>query len=227
MKILLISILTIFITFNVNSLSVKDYQKSFKNSSDTTYLTMYDSYRKGVVNGMFVLNEMSDVMGGNQYFCLPRDTSFTRDEFNELLDKGISTLRPGMPSLDSIEISLPFLVGLKKIYPCRVESQGVARKLLFEEELRISYINQIAAIVKDHWRYKGAKDGWGCDVHILQDRQGNVKSVNVQSCVVDNKAKRKSFRDSIERAGNKASPLPSAPDEGVFESEVLFYFRVN
>ena len=74
---------------------------------------------------------------------------------------------------------------------------------------------------------KGAKDSWGCDVHIMQDTQGNVKSVNVQSCSVSNKAKLKSFRDSIERAVNKASPLPSAPDKGVFESELLFYFRVN
>jgi len=95
------------------------------------------------------------------------------------------------------------------------------------EALKMSYINQIAARVKDHWRYKGAKDSWGCDVHIMQDTQGNVKSVNVQSCSVSNKAKLKSFRDSIERAVNKASPLPSAPDKGVFESEVLFYFRVN
>jgi len=95
------------------------------------------------------------------------------------------------------------------------------------EALKVSYINQIAARVKDHWRYKGAKDSWGCDVHIMQDAQGNVKSVNVQSCVVSNKAKRKSFRDSIERAVNKASPLPPAPDKGVFESEVLFHFRVN
>ncbi len=95
------------------------------------------------------------------------------------------------------------------------------------EALKVSYINQIAARVKDHWRYKGAKDSWGCDVHIMQDTQGNVKSVNVQSCSVSNKAKLKSFRDSIERAVNKASPLPSAPDKGVFESEVLFYFRVN
>ncbi len=106
------------------------------------------------------------------------------------------------------------------------QDRKVARQSQIEA-LKVSYINQIAARVKDHWRYKGAKDSWGCDVHIMQDTQGNVKSVNVQSCSVTNKAKLKSFRDSIERAVNKASPLPSAPDKGVFESEVLFYFRVN
>ncbi len=95
------------------------------------------------------------------------------------------------------------------------------------EALKVSYINQIAARVREYWRYKGAKDSWGCDVHIMQDAQGNVKSVNVQSCVVDKDSKRKSFRDSIERAVNKASPLPSAPDKGVFDREILFHFRVN
>jgi hypothetical protein len=95
------------------------------------------------------------------------------------------------------------------------------------EALKVSYINQIAARVREHWRYKGAKDSWGCDVHIMQDAQGNVKSVNVQSCIVDKNTKRKSFRDSIERAVNKASPLPSAPDKGVFDREILFHFRVN
>jgi len=95
------------------------------------------------------------------------------------------------------------------------------------EALKESYINQIAARVREHWRYKGAKDSWGCDVHIMQDAQGNVKSVNVQSCIVDKNTKRKSFRDSIERAVNKASPLPSAPDKGVFDREILFHFRVN
>lgn len=106
----------------------------------------------------------------------------------------------------------------------------VERKIVRQsqiEALKVSYINQIAARVREYWRYKGAKDSWGCDVHIMQDAQGNVKSVNVQSCVVDKDSKRKSFRDSIERAVNKASPLPSAPDKGVFDREILFHFRVN
>jgi len=54
-----------------------------------------------------------------------------------------------------------------------------------------------------------------------------VQSVNVQSCVVDNGAKSKSFKDAIERAVYKASPLPPAPDKSVFDREILFHFRVN
>ncbi|HIM95688.1 MAG TPA: cell envelope integrity protein TolA [Gammaproteobacteria bacterium] len=94
-------------------------------------------------------------------------------------------------------------------------------------ELKVNYINQIASRVHNQWRYQGAKDNWGCDVHILQDIDGNVQSVNVQSCIVDNSAKSKSFKDAIERAVYKASPLPPAPDKSVFDREILFHFRVN
>jgi len=94
-------------------------------------------------------------------------------------------------------------------------------------ELKVNYINQIAARVKDKWRYNGAKDDWGCDVYILQDVNGNVQSVNLTSCNIDKSAKAKSFKDSIERAVYKASPLPHAPDKTVFDREVVFHFRVN
>ena len=45
--------------------------------------------------------------------------------------------------------------------------------------LKSSYINQIAARVRDNWVYQGAKDDWGCDVYILQDEDGKVQSVNI------------------------------------------------
>ncbi len=94
-------------------------------------------------------------------------------------------------------------------------------------ELKANYINQISSRVNSQWRYQGAKDSWGCDVHILQDADGVVKSVNVASCNVDNTTRAKSFKDSIERAVYKASPLPGAPDTSVFDSEIIFRFRVN
>jgi hypothetical protein len=94
-------------------------------------------------------------------------------------------------------------------------------------ELKINYINQIASRVKEQWRYHGAKDNWSCDVHILQDVNGNVQSVNLQSCNIDNNAKAKSFKNAIERAVYKASPLPTAPDIKVFDREILFHFKVN
>jgi len=95
-------------------------------------------------------------------------------------------------------------------------------------ELKLSYINRIASRVKNEWRHnKGTPDDWGCDVHILQDVNGNVQLVNLQSCNISNSAKAKAFKDSIERAVYKASPLPSAPDKSVFDREILFHFRVN
>ena len=70
-------------------------------------------------------------------------------------------------------------------------------------------------------------DDWGCDVYVLQDREGNVKAVDVQKCDLDDSSKAQSFRDSISRAVYKAMPLPAAPDDAVFDAEVLFYFRAN
>ena len=106
-----------------------------------------------------------------------------------------------------------------------------SKKLLLlkeiQNELSVVYLNQIASRVKEKWRYNGAKDNWGCDVHILQDVNGKVQSVNLQSCNIDDSTKIKSFKNSIERAVHKASPLPTAPDASVFDKEILFHFRVN
>ncbi len=94
-------------------------------------------------------------------------------------------------------------------------------------ELKINYINQIGSRVKSQWRYQGAEDSWGCKVHILQDSDGNVQSVDIESCNIDNTLREKSFKNSIERAVYKASPLPVAPDKSVFDSEIVFHFKVN
>ena len=110
------------------------------------------------------------------------------------------------------------------------EEEDLERKIAKEDilnELKVSYINQIASRVKSYWRYQGAEDNWNCQVYILQDMNGVVESVNLQSCEIDNSAKAKSFKDSIERAVYKASPLPTAPDASVFDREVFFDFRVN
>jgi colicin import membrane protein len=94
-------------------------------------------------------------------------------------------------------------------------------------ELKNSYINQIASRVRGQWRYQGAKDDWGCDVHILQDLKGKVRAVTLKSCTIGNSAKAQAFKDSVERAVYKASPLPPAPDKSVFDARVLFHFKVN
>jgi len=64
-------------------------------------------------------------------------------------------------------------------------------------------------------------------VYIVQDRDGNVKAVDVRGLNISNSKLAKSFMDSIERAVNKASPLPGAPDEAVFDKELYFIFTVK
>jgi len=94
-------------------------------------------------------------------------------------------------------------------------------------EMKVRYINKIASEIKKQWRYPGAEDNWGCDVYILQDSNGNVQGVDLQSCNIDNSAKAKSFKNAIERAVYKTSPLPKAPIKSVFDREILFHFKVN
>ncbi|SEH69538.1 conserved hypothetical protein [Bathymodiolus azoricus thioautotrophic gill symbiont] len=95
------------------------------------------------------------------------------------------------------------------------------------DELKVNYITQIASRVNSQWRYSGAKDDWTCEVHIVQDKGGVVKSVKLKSCNVNNKSRETSFKNSIIRAVNKASPLPSAPDKSIFERNIIFNFYQN
>jgi colicin import membrane protein len=108
--------------------------------------------------------------------------------------------------------------------------QDMARTLIIEDQLntlKTAYVNNIAARVKTFWRYQGADDDWSCNVYVQQDENGVVEAVNIQNCNLDDSEKARAFKNSIERAVYKASPLPSAPDEAVFDREIIFVFGVN
>ena len=107
------------------------------------------------------------------------------------------------------------------------ERDKIALELIEKDQFSRSYIGLIAARVKDQWRYMGAEDDWGCDVYIIQDEDGYVEAVNVQDCTVDDSYQATSFKNSIERAVYKSSPLPLAPDQSVFDTEIMFHFRAN
>ena len=77
------------------------------------------------------------------------------------------------------------------------------------------------------WRFTGQEDDWTANVYVVQDRDGTVKVVDVRKTNVGNSSKAKAFKDSIERAVYKASPLPAAPDESVFDEEIEFIFVAN
>ena len=110
------------------------------------------------------------------------------------------------------------------------DEQDTARSLIIEDQLNTlqnAYINNIAARVKTFWRYQSAEDDWTAEVYVVQDRDGNVKAVDVKNANVGNSSEGKSFMDSIQRAVYKASPLPAAPDDAVFDKELYFIFSVN
>ena len=116
---------------------------------------------------------------------------------------------------------------LKKDIQAEEDQDRVMANEEILNELKDHYMNQIASRVREKWRYDSAEDNWTCQVYILQSNNGIVESVNLQSCEIEDSAKAKSFKASIERAVYKASPLPPAPDQSVFDREVLFTFRVN
>lgn len=93
--------------------------------------------------------------------------------------------------------------------------------------LTAAWVANIAARVKSVWRYQSAEDGWTAEVYILQDRGGNVLEVDVRNTNVGNSSKAKAFNDSILRAVYKASPLPAAPDDAVFNKELILIFGSN
>ncbi len=111
-----------------------------------------------------------------------------------------------------------------------IDNESSSLKYTSEEiktELKVRWVNSISAKVKANWRYQGAEDDWTCEVYVVQDRDGTVVAVDVRNCNVDNSNKAKVFKDSIRRAVYKASPLPSAPDEAVFDKELVMKFSVN
>ena len=96
-----------------------------------------------------------------------------------------------------------------------------------ESALRSAYINNIAARVRTHWRYQGAGYDWTAEVYVAQDRDGTVLAVDIRNTNIGDSNKAKSFINSIERAVYKASPLPAAPDESVFNEQIIFTFNVK
>ena len=110
------------------------------------------------------------------------------------------------------------------------DEQDTTRSIIIEDQLnrmKSSYVIQIASKVKTLWRYQAAEDNWSAEVYVVQDKEGNVKAVDVRNVNVGDSSLGKSFMDSIERAVYKSSPLPAAPDEAVFDKELYFIFSVN
>ena len=98
-----------------------------------------------------------------------------------------------------------------------------------QQNLQSGWVEDISAEVKSNWRYQGADDDWWCEVYVLQKRNGEVLSVEVDRCqnLGANTSKAQAFKNSLERAVYKSSPLPTAPNDSVFTEEIKFVFFVN
>jgi hypothetical protein len=127
---------------------------------------------------------------------------------------------------------------LKKQNPCNYPKlikfthkyKDVQLKLAFDKSIRSSdkhYINNFISKIRGKLDYQDAKDDWGCDVHILQDSNGKVESVHLQSCSIDDNTKSKPFKDAIEKAIYDSSPLPTPSSKNIVDREIIFYFRVK
>ena len=107
--------------------------------------------------------------------------------------------------------------------------------LMLDDQLNISrntWVESVITKINTYWRYSGARSDWSCYVFITQDRNGNVNTVDVDNCGdsimnIDANPKLNSFKNSIEKAVYKASPLPIAPDDAVFSKELYFVFTVK
>ena len=170
------------------------------------------------------------------------DTNFYRflKAICEMVDE---TLEQRVNSVNNFKMSLEYKNKINNLYEEEVENEEY--KALLEEEIKVdedllksildeelntlksAYVNNIAARVKSFWRYQGAEDDWTAEVYIVQDRDGTIVAVDVRNANVDDSTKAKVFKDSIRRAVYKASPLPSAPDEAVFDKELMITFSVN
>ena len=110
------------------------------------------------------------------------------------------------------------------------DEQDTVRSIIIADQLttlKSAYVNNIAARVKSLWRYQAAEDNWSAEVYVVQDRDGEVLAVDVRNANVGGSSEGESFMNSIQRAVYKASPLPAAPDDAVFDKELYFIFSVN
>jgi hypothetical protein len=94
--------------------------------------------------------------------------------------------------------------------------------------LRSAYVNDVISKVKENWDYQGTTDeSWSCEVYILQKDNGEVIAGEAQNCNVGDIRRTTAFKNSIESAVYKSSPLPLPADNAVFDYEISFIFSMS
>lgn len=114
----------------------------------------------------------------------------------------------------------------------QAEEAELKRRLAEEEQrqdeqnsrlqtLRAQYAKLIERQVARNWLPPAQMtSGWYCEVMVQQNRLGDVTQVQMLKCTGN-----EAFRNTVERAVKKASPLPPPPSPEVFDQKLQFTFR--
>lgn len=105
------------------------------------------------------------------------------------------------------------------------ERQQAQQEAVAEQRTLSRLIDQYKALIQQHvernWRSPpGLQPDASCTVLVKQLPNGEVVNVIVSECQGGPQ-----FQESVMRAVYKASPLPRAPDERIFDRELRFIFK--
>ena len=101
------------------------------------------------------------------------------------------------------------------------EERRMAKQSAANQKLLAQYVYQIQRKVEINWNAPASMTkGWSCEVLVMQNRFGEVQNVQMKKCTGS-----EAFKSTVERAVRKASPLPEAPNNDIFEKKLNFVFR--
>ncbi len=101
------------------------------------------------------------------------------------------------------------------------EERRLEKQSAENQKLLTQYIYQIQKKVEINWNAPASMtSGWSCEIMVEQNRFGEVLNVKTKQCSGSD-----AFKRTVERAVQKASPLPEAPNNDVFEKKLNFIFR--
>ncbi len=101
------------------------------------------------------------------------------------------------------------------------EERRLAKQSKENQKLLAQYIYQIQRKVTMNWIAPASMTaGWSCEIMVEQNRFGEVQNVRAKQC-----SGSEAFKSTVERAVRKASPLPEAPNNDVFDKKINFIFK--
>ncbi len=103
----------------------------------------------------------------------------------------------------------------------REEEKHLAKQSKENIKLLAQYVYQIQKKVEINWNAPvSMTTGWSCEIMVEQNRLGDVQNVRMKKCTGS-----EAFKNTVERAVRKASPLPIAPNNDLFEKKLTFIFK--